>query len=335
MKFLIVTTEPKTLYWKTLPAKLAAIRTALGTSWEVSIILTDTKPLILNGRVDHSWYKIFIKDYLSQGYDVVGLHMSNSQKTTWGLKESLRGSNFVSGDFYGDFYFWADENTKRESWNQFVQTCLHEFSHEYFQKTGLTDITHEYHNKNKNIIPLFKTFDWKQYQNTILLGKKNWLQNLVATLKAAVAPPKPTALLHPVENYKTYVSQKWGTPNGKLYPRTGVHIGTDYACPQGTPVLAPCDGKVTASGFSQSMGNFCYFQYTYGGETFVARFMHLLEAPIQTTYKRGEVLELSGNTGMSTGAHLHVDLWRNEVRVDLLTKTNWSKLTIDPQKHYV
>lgn len=191
MRFLILTTSLDTLKWKSLPIKISAIQEALGKDWTVTLEYKETKPLILEGRVDHSWYKNFVTPYLTQGFDVVALHLSDKQRKEWGLKTTLRGSNFVSDVFYGDFYFWADEKTKRQGFDQFWQTCLHEFSHEYFQKTKLKDITHKYHNRHKNIAPLLKTFDWKLYSSKTQPLKLSFLKTLLMSL---MPKPKPVVL---------------------------------------------------------------------------------------------------------------------------------------------
>lgn len=160
------------------------------------------------------------------------------------------------------------------------------------------------------------------------------LKQVIALAEAYIASQKPVPLTHPVEKYKHFISQVYGVKNKTFYPLTEHHIGTDYACPVGTPVRAPWSGEVTVSGKSPALGNFCHYKYLYQGVTYVHRFMHLSNVPFQGKYKRGETIELSGKTGKVTGPHLHEDIWYNEVRLDKLTKKNWSLLTINPQTHY-
>lgn len=332
MKFLILTTNKRTLNWKSLDSKLKDIRDTLDV-WDIQIEYLDTVPKIVKGRVDHEWFLEATKPYFDKGHDVIGLHMGDRQRRKWGLKPSLRGSNQRSGEI-GDFYFWADENTKRNGENQFIQTCLHEFAHEYFYQTNKPDITHYWHNGNPDIRGLFQTFNWSLYQPRRMKLKqvKNLLERLVELLKAQKQVSLP---IHPVDKYRDHISQPYGTPNKKWYPRTGHHIGTDYATPRGTDVLAPMDGEVTVSGRSDSMGLFCYYKYKYDGVPYVARFMHLSRRPKTGLYKQGERIGVTGNTGQSTGSHLHIDIFLKEVRVDILTPKNWRDLTINPETHYV
>jgi len=183
---------------------------------------------------------------------------------------------------------------------------------------------------------LFIIINWNLYQprRMALKKQKNLLESLVAALKASLAKKPVAGLQHPVERYRELISQAYGVPNAKFYPLTGHHVGTDYACPVGTPVKAPWSGEVIISGSSPALGNFCHYRYNHDGVTYVARFMHLSNVPVIAKYKRGEVIELSGKTGRVSGAHLHIDLWYNDVRLDLLTKKNWNLLTLDPYKHY-
>lgn len=170
-----------------------------------------------------------------------------------------------------------------------------------------------------------------------MILQKSYIKLLKAVLKLAETfkAKQQLSLLHPVEKYKGYISQAYGVKNAQFYPQTKHHIGTDYACPVGTPVRAPWAGEVTVAGSSPALGNFCHYRYVYDGVTYVARFMHLSDVPTRGVYQRGEMLELSGKTGKITGPHLHVDIFYNEVRVDILTEKNFRTLTVNPEEHYV
>lgn len=147
------------------------------------------------------------------------------------------------------------------------------------------------------------------------------------------AKPEPR-LTHPVEDFKTYISRGYGVRNA-IYTLTGVHIGADYRTPVGTPVRAPANGEVTASGYSKALGNFCYYRYTHLGEVFTERWLHLKEIPARGRYTQDTIIARTGNTGMSTGPHFHHDIWRNDVDLTIINKKNWDQLTVDPQQHYV
>ncbi|MEX0446057.1 murein DD-endopeptidase MepM [Xenorhabdus sp. SGI246] len=107
----------------------------------------------------------------------------------------------------------------------------------------------------------------------------------------------------------------------RLNPVTGrvtAHKGVDFAMPVGTPVLAVGDGEVIVAKFDGAAGNFVAIRH---GRQYTTRYMHmrkLLVRPGQKV-KRGERIGLSGNTGRSTGPHLHFEFWDNQQPVNPLT----------------
>lgn len=241
-------------------------------------------------------------------------------------------------DFYVGLKDKIDPRAKANGFkSNFAWEMIHELLHGYEQNQGREyekvngDRTHEWEANGQ-----LKALLAENLANGIELQKQqiSLLESIVAALKAALAAKKPTTLLHPVEKYRELISRVYGVVDRVSYPQTGHHIGTDYTCPVGTPVQAPFDGEVTVVGTSPALGNFCHYKYTFDGVTYMARFMHLSAVPHKGKYSRGETIELSGKTGRVTGPHLHVDLWYNDVRLDLLTEKNWNLLTIDPHKHY-
>lgn len=107
----------------------------------------------------------------------------------------------------------------------------------------------------------------------------------------------------------------------RLNPVTGrivPHRGVDFSMPPGTPVLAVGDGEVIVAKRSGAAGNYIAIRH---GRTYTTRYMHLntlLVKPGQKV-KRGDRIALSGNTGRSTGPHLHYEVWINQQAVNPLT----------------
>jgi len=107
----------------------------------------------------------------------------------------------------------------------------------------------------------------------------------------------------------------------RLNPVTGrisPHKGVDFAVPVGTPVLAPGDGEVIISKRSGAAGNYIAIRH---GRQYMTRYMHLSKSLVKPgqKVKRGERIALSGNTGRSTGPHLHYEIWINNQAVNPLT----------------
>ena len=88
------------------------------------------------------------------------------------------------------------------------------------------------------------------------------------------------------------------------------HRGTDFAVPNGTPVLAAMDGVVESSGWNGGYGKLVRLRHADGSTTAYA---HLSEIDVATggSVNRGEVLGRVGETGLTTGPHLHFEWLRD------------------------
>ncbi|HBV40315.1 MAG TPA: murein DD-endopeptidase MepM [Erwinia sp.] len=107
----------------------------------------------------------------------------------------------------------------------------------------------------------------------------------------------------------------------RLNPVTGriaPHKGVDFAIPLGTPVLAVGDGEVIVAKRSGGAGNYVAIRH---GRQYMTRYMHMKKLLVKPgdKVKRGERVGLSGNTGRSTGPHLHFEVWINNQAVNPLT----------------
>lgn len=91
-------------------------------------------------------------------------------------------------------------------------------------------------------------------------------------------------------------------------PRWGrMHIGADFAAAHGTPIYATADGVVTYSGWLAGYGRLVKVQHEFGMET---RYAHLSRSRVKVGQRvsRGEQIGDMGNTGRSTGTHLHYEV---------------------------
>ncbi|MCI5584686.1 MAG: M23 family metallopeptidase, partial [Lachnospiraceae bacterium] len=110
-----------------------------------------------------------------------------------------------------------------------------------------------------------------------------------------------------LEDWTNLISSDYGE---RIHPITGVrtfHNGVDIAIPTGTKLYSAVTGTVTVAQYSESAGNYVRVQTDSG---WVVTFMHmdtLAVSPGQTVEK-GDFLGHSGNTGRSTGPHLHLEV---------------------------
>jgi murein DD-endopeptidase MepM/ murein hydrolase activator NlpD len=101
-------------------------------------------------------------------------------------------------------------------------------------------------------------------------------------------------------------------------PFTGLlelHKGLDIAGPVGTPVVASADGRITFAGRRGGFGLMVVIDHGHGLST---RYAHMDATLKQAgeTVRRGDKIGLMGNTGRSTGPHLHYEVHLNGVPVD-------------------
>jgi len=86
-----------------------------------------------------------------------------------------------------------------------------------------------------------------------------------------------------------------------------MHWGNDFGTPNGTPLRAMSRGTVTFAGSHGNMGNLVRITYWDGTESFYAHMSSFSSGPGDEVMP-GEVVGHSGNTGRSTGPHLHLEI---------------------------
>ena len=96
-------------------------------------------------------------------------------------------------------------------------------------------------------------------------------------------------------------------------PFTGVrrhHAAIDLSISQGTPIVAAMDGRVAAIGYDRTYGNFLIISHSGGFQTMYAH-MHSVQVRNGDQVTQGARIGTVGNTGYSTGPHLHFAVFRN------------------------
>lgn len=95
------------------------------------------------------------------------------------------------------------------------------------------------------------------------------------------------------------------------------HYGIDIAVNEGEPVLASASGRIIFSGWTYDLGNLIII---YHGDGYFTHYGHHQINLMQThgIVKRGDVIALAGSTGISSGPHLHFEIWKNGRVIDPL-----------------
>jgi murein DD-endopeptidase MepM/ murein hydrolase activator NlpD len=125
------------------------------------------------------------------------------------------------------------------------------------------------------------------------------------------AAAKAEGMAIPTRNYK--ISAVFGQSGP--YWSSGRHTGLDFAAPMGTTIMAVDDGKVVAAGPAGAYGNMIEVAHGDGTRSLYA---HLSSIDVKKGQKvsRGEHIGALGNTGNSTGPHLHFEISKKGTPVD-------------------
>ena len=89
-----------------------------------------------------------------------------------------------------------------------------------------------------------------------------------------------------------------------------MHAGLDFKARHGTPIVAVTDGRVTGAGRMGGCGNAVRLRHGGGLDT---RYCHMSRIAVRRgqNVRRGQVIGYVGSTGLSTGPHLHYEMYRN------------------------
>jgi murein DD-endopeptidase MepM/ murein hydrolase activator NlpD len=126
-------------------------------------------------------------------------------------------------------------------------------------------------------------------------------EKIIVKGKKAVAATSNTLLASPSRGV---ISSSFGMRWGKM------HKGMDIAAPTGQPILAALEGTVTYAGWMSGYGNFIKLKHSGGVETAYGH-CSKIGVKVGDSVKKGEKIGEVGNTGNSTGPHLHFEVLVN------------------------
>ena len=111
------------------------------------------------------------------------------------------------------------------------------------------------------------------------------------------------------------VASGYGMRIDPVYHVRKFHQGMDFTAPMGTEVFATGNAKVDFAGWKQGYGNTVILDHGYGYKTLYAHLYKILVRKGQKV-RRSDIIALVGNTGKSTGPHLHYEVRLNNKPVD-------------------
>jgi murein DD-endopeptidase MepM/ murein hydrolase activator NlpD len=118
-----------------------------------------------------------------------------------------------------------------------------------------------------------------------------------------------TPAIQPISNKNlNRLTSGFGYRIDPLYKTVKFHAGLDFTAPQGSPIYATADGIVsTAGNLGNGYGNHVIISHGYSYSTLYGH-MYRIKAKNGQRVRRGEVIGYVGNTGKSTGPHLHYEV---------------------------
>lgn len=118
-----------------------------------------------------------------------------------------------------------------------------------------------------------------------------------------------------VKPVKGWFTSKFGYRVSPFTGRPVMHNGLDIAASPGAPIIAPADGVVSFAGYDSGYGKLVSIDHGYG---VITRFGHTSQLYVEVgqKVKLGDIIAAVGNTGRSTGPHLHYEVRVNNIPVD-------------------
>jgi len=134
--------------------------------------------------------------------------------------------------------------------------------------------------------------------------QERYLKELTSIVGERRAQWAATPSIWPVRGW---VSSGFGHRVSPFTGKDTMHSGVDITSPMRTPVIAPAAGTVHFAGSEGGLGNTVTLSHGYGTRT-VYGHMDKLKVKTGQTVRRGDVIGWVGNTGLSTGPHLHYEV---------------------------
>ncbi len=176
-------------------------------------------------------------------------------------------------------------------------------------KSLMDEVKRGYSGQGGPMMPL--SFSTKGGELTAETMRANRLLDQLDQLNMYRIAAETAPFANPLQSSFRYTSgfgMRWGR----------MHKGTDFAAPYGTPIHVTAEGVVTHAGWQSGYGRLIKVQHANGIET---RYAHLAKIRVNEGQRvsRGDVIGDMGNSGRSTGTHLHYEVRLNGRAVNPMT----------------
>ncbi len=127
---------------------------------------------------------------------------------------------------------------------------------------------------------------------------------------------KAIPAIQPVQNKNlTRLASGYGMRMHPILKYRKMHHGMDFTADTGTPIYATGDGKVIKASRGQGFGNMVIIDHGFGYKT---KYAHMSKYNTRKgrNVKRGDIIGYVGNTGLSSGPHLHYEVHKNDTPIN-------------------
>lgn len=126
--------------------------------------------------------------------------------------------------------------------------------------------------------------------------------------------------LFPVEGGR--ITSYFGNRSAPAKGATSNHQGIDISVPSGTSVMAALSGVINQAGYNSTAGNYVTVNHGNGLETTYKHLSRVLVPTRGEKVSQGQIIGMSGNSGVSTGPHLHFEIKKDGKAVDPMSFNN-------------
>ncbi len=192
-----------------------------------------------------------------------------------------------------------------------------DFQRDIWKNDSFQIIYEEYTNENNKIVDtgeiIFANLNLQD--KDLQLYKYEYEEDKVDYFDENGKSIKKTLMKTPINGAR--LSSSYGKRKHPILGYTKMHLGTDFAAPTGTPIMASGDGKVIKAGWCGGGGNCVKIKHNSMYQTVYAhmsKFGRGIKKGVRVN--QGQIIGYVGSTGLSTGPHLHYEVIKNGKKIN-------------------
>ena len=192
-----------------------------------------------------------------------------------------------------------------------------DFQRDVWKNDSFQIIYEEFVNDNNKVVDTGEIIfaNLKLQNSDLQLYKHEYEENKIDYFDENGKSIKKTLMKTPINGAR--LSSSYGKRKHPILGYTKMHLGTDFAAPKGTPIMASGDGKVTKAGWCGGGGNCIKIKHNSTYQTVYAhmsKFGRGIKKGVRV--KQGQIIGYVGSTGLSTGPHLHYEVIENGKKIN-------------------